>query len=516
VANVVLFNDHIAAKCYNHLKRMLLELAASGPLYRRIYDALRAKILRGELAAGAALPGTRTLARDLGVSRIVVLSAYEQLAAEGYIASEIGSGSRVAAQLPAVQTPSRRRSASQSDVAISAYARRARQLSPQEPPGQQLENDDAIDFRYATTIPDARTVAMWRQAVARAARETQLDYPDPAGLPLLRRVLAEHLREQRGVVAEADDIVIVSGAQQAIDLTARVLCDRGTRIGIEDPHYQGTRQAFAAAGARVIACAVDAEGLDIERHAKRLRDARAVCVTPSHQFPTGAIMSVARRLALLRWAEKHGASIVEDDYDCEFRYGVGAIPALQGLDTHGRVIYIGTFARMLFPALRLGYIVAPPALRDAFRPVKWLADRGSPPLEQQAVASLLESGAYESTRRRNVRALTAKRDAMVAAIAKHFATDDAIATGASSGTHIFLRFPKLQSADALIDAARANGVHVYSARPYFQHAPKHATLILGYTTVAIEEIDAGVDQLAAAYRVAIRQASFQPRRESRM
>jgi len=490
---------------------VLLELAASGPLYRRIYDALRTKILRGDLAAGAPLPGTRTLARDLGVSRIVVLSAYEQLAAEGYIEPAVGSGSRVAAQLPAVQLPSRKRTAAASDVAVSRYARRARQLAPDAAPKKKPA---AIDFQYATTIPDARTVDMWRQAVARAAREPLLDYPDPAGLPLLRRVLAEHLREQRGVIAEADDIIIVSGAQQAIDLTARVLSDRGTRIGIEDPSYQGTRQAFVAAGAHVIACAVDAEGLDIDRHAKRLGHARAVCVTPSHQFPTGAIMSVARRLALLRWADAHNASIIEDDYDCEFRYGVGAIPALQGLDVHGRVIYIGTFARMLFPALRLGYIVAPPALRDAFRAVKWLADRGSPPLEQQAVASLLESGAYESTRRRNVRALTAKRDAMLAAITTHFAAEEVIASGASSGTHIFLRVPRIADAELLVDAALQHGVRVYSGRPYFQRAPKHATLLLGYTTVTVEEIAEGVARLAGAYRNASRNASRSARATS--
>src|SRR6185436_12618311 len=151
-------------------------------------------------------------------------------------------------------------------------------------------------------------------------------------------------------------------------------------------------------------------------------------------------------------ADAQRAWIVEDDYDCEFRYGVGAIPALQGLDTRGRVIYIGTFARMLFPALRLGYIVAPPSLRDAFRAVKWLADRGSPPLEQQAVASLLESGAYESTRRRSARALSAKRDAMVAAIAAHFSSDDVVPTGAASGTHLFLRFPRLRTAERLVDA----------------------------------------------------------------
>lgn len=482
---------------------MLLPLGDSGPLYRRVYEALRRKILSGELPAGTNLPGTRTLATDLGVSRIVVLAAFEQLAAEGYIESRVGSGSRVAVQVPALQAAPRKKIAIANEAAVSAYARRARQLSPQQPPGQEPRRArGAIDFRYATTAPDARTVTMWRQAIARAAAEPQVDYPDPAGLPSLRRVLAAHLREQRGVAADPDDIVIVSGAQQAIDLTARVLCDRGTRIGLEDPHYQGTRQAFLAAGAKVIPCAVDAEGLDIDRHAKRLGDARAVCVTPSHQFPTGAIMSVARRLALLQWAATRGAWIVEDDYDCEFRYGVGAIPALQGLDASGRVIYIGTFARMLFPALRLGYIVAPPALREAFRAVKWLADRGSPPLEQQAVAALVESGAYESLRRRNVRALSAKRDRIVAAIAAHFSSDEVIATGASSGTHLFLCLPHVPASatNDLLEAARANGVHVYSGLPYYQRAPRHATLILGYTTVALGDIDRGVARLAEAYK----------------
>ena len=502
---VVSLNDHISAVCYNHF--MLLPLGDSGPLYRRVYEALREQILGGELAAGTALPGTRTLARDLGVSRIVVLAAFEQLAAEGYIEATVGSGTRVVFSSDGVSSGARLRArhSRENEGPVSEYVRRVRKLGPLWSDGLTARRP-AIDFRYSTTLPDARTVALWRQAIARAAAEPEIDYPDPAGLPSLRRVLASHLREQRGVVAEPDDIIIVSGAQQAIDLTARVLCDRGTRIGLEDPHYQGTRQAFLAAGAKVIPCAVDAEGLDIERHARRLGDARAVCVTPSHQFPTGAIMSVARRLALVRWAEARRAWIVEDDYDCEFRYGVGAIPALQGLDAGGRVIYIGTFARMLFPALRLGYIVAPPALRDAFRAVKWLADRGSAALEQQAVASLLESGAYESLRRRSVRALTGKRDRMVTALAQHFSPEDVVATGASSGTHVFLRLPRVPAAEteSLLEAARAEGVQVYSALPYYQLTPRTAALILGYTTVSADEIDRGVERLARAYREKMR------------
>ncbi|HEY0160819.1 MAG TPA: PLP-dependent aminotransferase family protein, partial [Thermoanaerobaculia bacterium] len=188
--------------------------------------------------------------------------------------------------------------------------------------------------------------------------------------------------------------------------------------------------------------------------------------------------------------------------DCEFRYGVGAIPALQGLDAGGRVIYIGTFARMLFPALRLGYIVAPPALRDAYRAVKWLADRGTAPLEQQAVAALLESGAYESLRRRSVRALAGKRDRMVAALEEHFAPGEVVATGASSGTHVFLRLPRIPAVETerLRELARREGVQVYSGLPYYQAPPRAATLLLGYTTVPAEEIAPGVARLAAACR----------------
>src|SRR5436190_15610744 len=192
-------------------------LPDGGPLYKRVYDALRTKILRGELAAGAPLPGTRTLARDLGVSRIVVLAAYEQLAAEGYIDASVGSGSRVAVQFgDRLQPVHGRLKPAATPQRLSAYARRARQLSPQEPPGQEPRDDGAIDFRYATTTPDARTITMWRHAVARAAGAAQLDYPDPAGLPSLRGALAAYLHEQRGVAADADDIIVSSGAQQAL------------------------------------------------------------------------------------------------------------------------------------------------------------------------------------------------------------------------------------------------------------------------------------------------------------
>jgi GntR family transcriptional regulator/MocR family aminotransferase len=481
---------------------MLLVLQGEGPLYRRLYLALREKILSGEFPAGALLPGSRTLATDLGVSRIVTLAAYEQLAAEGYVESIIGKGTRVAAQLslPLRRSDRAARTDVRSPAPLSAYAKRAQRLAPQTAIASAQKRNE-IDFNYTVTVPEPRTLALWRRAVARATARPQLRYPDPAGLRSLRGQLVTYLREQRGVIAEPDDVLIVSGAQQAIDLTARVLCDRGTVVAIEDPHYQGTRQAFLAAGAELVPCPVDIDGLDIKRGGARVKRARAVCVTPSHQFPTGAIMSVSRRLALLQWARRNGSWIIEDDYDSEFRYGVGAVPALQGLDDSGRVIYIGSFARMLFPSLRLGYIVAPPSLRETFRAVKWLADRGSPTLEQQALATLLESGAYESARRRAVRSLSVKRDKLVSAIEGAFGTK-ARASGAASGTHLFLTFPQLPAAatERLVDAARNEGVVVHSARQYYLRAPRFASLILGYTTVATDDIEEGVKRFARGYR----------------
>src|SRR6267143_2256039 len=436
---------------------MLLPLNGDGPLYRRVCDSVRGRIRSGRWAGGTRLPGTRTLARDLGVSRIVVLTA---------------------------------------------YAQRARRLGPHAfPPRKSGADTQRIDFSYTTTSPDAKTLQLWRRAVTRAAAKPLLDYPESAGLGRLRKLIAEYLREQRGVVADPDDVVVVNGSQQALDITSRLVGGEGTVVGIEDPHYQGTRQAFLAAGATLVPCAVDDDGLDIDRHAARLAGARAICLTPSHQFPTGVVMSIARRLKLLSWAATQGAWIVEDDYDSEFRYGVGAISALQGLDTQGSVLYMGTFARSLFPGLRLGYVVVPHALREHFHAIKWLADRGTSPTEQRALVDLMESGAYESARRRMGRSLAVKRDLLLAALRANFDAREVTWSAGTAGTHLFVRLRRLPARDAgkLISAASRLGVRVYSGQPYFLRSPREATLILGYATVPVAEIESGVGRLARAY-----------------
>jgi GntR family transcriptional regulator / MocR family aminotransferase len=481
---------------------MLLQLKNDGPLYRQVADSVREKIRSGRWPGGMRLPGTRTLARDLGVSRIVVLVAYEQLAAEGYLQARSRSGSRVTDRVAdRLEQPRATPRKQRRPGPLSPYAERARALEPQAfPPPERRPDSHAIDFSYTRTLPDEGTLQSWRRALSRAAAKPLLDYPDPAGSERLRKLIADDLREQRGVIAGAEDVVVVNGSQQALDITARLLVGEGTSIGIEDPHYQGTRQAFLAAGATLIPCPVDEDGLDIGRNAGRLRGARAVCVTPSHQFPTGAVMTAARRLELLSWAAAEDAWIVEDDYESEFRHGVGAISALQGLDTHGRVVYLGTFARSLFPALRLGYVVVPRALRNHFRAIKWLADRGSSPTEQQALAELMESGAFERARRRLGRLLAHKRNALVGALRATFAGREVASSGATSGTHVFLRLRGIRSREtsAIVRRAARRGVRVYSGLPYFLRPPREATLILGYATVREEDIERGISRLGRA------------------
>jgi GntR family transcriptional regulator/MocR family aminotransferase len=475
---------------------MLIQLGTERPLYRAVTAALREAILTGRLEPGSSLPGTRALARELGVSRIVTVAAYEQLASEGYIVSSPGSGSQVA--LVDVR-PGRPPDAAGAHASVSAYAARALALMPHASAAPRTDSPATVDFRYARFVPEERTQRAWSRSLARAGHDAQFDYPDPAGFELLRHEICLHLRRHRGIDATSEDVLVVTGSQQALDLVVRATCEDGTPVGIEDPHYQGARQAFLAAGARLVPCELDDEAFDVTRHAARLRAVRAIYVTPSHQFPTGAVMNVERRLKLLAWANERAGWVIEDDYDSEFHYGSGAIPALRGLDTGGRVIYVGTFARTLSPELRLGYIVAPRALRDTFRAIKWLADRGSSPLEQRALAALMESGMYERAQRRMARSLSERRRLLLSALQSHFSGRNVRWSG--SGAHLFLRFPELAPDDAerLVAEGVRRGVRMYSASPYYLLPPESAALLCGFASLTGDEIERGVERFAAAY-----------------
>jgi GntR family transcriptional regulator / MocR family aminotransferase len=476
---------------------MLIELGSERPLYRAVTVALREAILTGRLEPGSALPSSPTPARELGVSRIVAVAAYEQLAAEGYIVSSPGSGSRVAVGL---DLPHRAAgAASPSPVSVSAYAARALALVPNVSTTAPADGGSTVDFRYGTFEPEERTQRAWSRSLSRAGRAAEFDYPDPAGLEGLRQEICRHLRRHRGIDAIPGDVLVVTGSQQALDLVVRALCEEGTPVGIEDPHYQGARRSFLAMGARLVPCALDEGALDISRHAARLRGVRAIYVTPSHQFPTGAVMNVERRLNLLAWAHERGTWVIEDDYDSEFHYGTGTIPALRGLDASGRVIYVGTFARTLSPELRLGYIVVPPALRDTFHAIKWLADRGSSPIGQRALATMMASGTYERAQRRMARSLSERRQILLLALQARFHGRNVRWSG--SGAHAFLRFPELAPDDAelLVAEGVRHGVRMYSASPHYLLPPESATLLCGFASLTRDEIERGIERFAAAY-----------------
>jgi GntR family transcriptional regulator / MocR family aminotransferase len=363
----------------------------------------------------------------------------------------------------------------------------------------------AHPFRAGLPGLDAFPFDLWTRLIARRWRRVPrqlLDYGDPAGYAPLREVIAAYLGEARAVRCEATQVIVVTGAQQALDLAARVLLDPGDTAWVEDPGYQGVRGALIAAGIRLAPIPVDGEGLDVQRAARRAPGARLVYVTPSHQYPLGVTMSLNRRLALLEWASASGAWILEDDYDSEYRYAGRPLAALQGLDTAGRVIYAGTFSKVLFPALRLGYLVVPPELVDPFVAARALTDRHSPSVPQAALADFIEGGHFARHVRRT-RGLYAERQAALVRAARRTLGELLEVAPAEAGMHLVGWLP-----DGVDDcvAARAGLVHEVEATPLSAYRVRPAQrgerggLILGYAAYAPREIDDACTRLAAALR----------------
>ncbi len=474
--------------------QFLIPLERQGePLSRQIYAGLRHGILAGTFGAGERLPSTRDLAEQLGVSRTVVVLAYEQLLSEGFVVGRVGAGTYVpdglAAAAPGAGPPPAQPRLSRFG-AFAAGVRAAVEFPA--PPLKALR----YDFAYGRSDVDCFPFEHWWRLLHRCARRTAvrgLDYGDAAGIDALREAIAAHLRRSRAVACDATQVVIVNGSQQALDLIARVLIERGDRVVIEDPLYQGTRQVLRAAGARVDAVPVDRDGLDPAALPAR---ARLLFVTPSHQYPTGAILSLARRQALLHWAERADALIVEDDYDGEFRYDGRRLESLQGLDRRGRVVYVGTFSRTIFSALRLGYVVLPRALVGAFTAAKWLCDRHTATLEQETLAEFIRSGQYERHLRRLRRRSAVAREALLDALRRHVG-DRVEVTGDGAGAHVVLWLDGRRLEAAAVAAAAARGVGVYGIAPYFSAQPARPGIILGYSRMRVADIREGVKRLAA-------------------
>jgi GntR family transcriptional regulator/MocR family aminotransferase len=311
------------------------------------------------------------------------------------------------------------------------------------------------------------------------------------GEETLRDAIAAHLRRSRAVMCDASQVIIVNGSQQALDLLTRALVERGDRVAIEDPQYQGGREVFIAAGARLHPVPVDDDGLI---PAKLPKSARLAFVTPSHQFPTGAVLPLARRLALLEWAKRTEAVIIEDDYDGEFRYEGQAVESLQGLDSEGRVVYIGTFSRTVFPALRIGYMIAPKPLVPALMGAKWLADRHTPTLEQETLAEFISSGAYERHLRRARKTNEGRRAALMESIERYLG-DRVRVTGDRAGTHVVLWPDSKMSEQEIVAKAAERDVTIYGIAPYYYGRQKRAGLMIGYSRMKETEIREGIKRL---------------------
>jgi GntR family transcriptional regulator/MocR family aminotransferase len=484
---------------------VLTSRSRSEPLHAQLYRALRAAILRGELGPGARLPSTRALAADEGLARNTVLRAYDQLLGEGYVVGRRGSATRVAAEIPddvaeiARAAHRRRRARRPGAPRLSRWGARL----PDAPPSwASRERALRWDFRYGRPSFSDFPHATWARILARRARAAtvrDLDYGDPAGLPELRAAIADYLGRARAVDCRPEQVVVVHGTQQGLDLVARVLLDPGDRVLIEEPHYSGARRILEAAGARLVAVPVDRDGFDVGRAGRAGARARLAYVTPSHQFPTGVVMTLPRRLALLAWAERAGAWVVEDDYDSEYRYGGRPIESLQGLDRAGRVIYLGTFSKVLFPALRLGYLVLPPELVGPCTTAKALADTGSPGLEQRALADFLGGGHFERYLRRTRARNRERRATLLAAVTEHFG-DRVEVAGANAGLHllVWLRGVPAAAAPRLVTRAARQGVGVYTPDHFYLGRPPGAGLVLGYASLDEGAIREGVRRLARA------------------
>lgn len=473
--------------------QLLIPLLKRGePLFKQIYRGLRKAILDGTLSTGHKLPSTRALAEQLGVSRTAALMAYEQLLAEGFASGRAGSGTYVS---KAVEAPGKVAVRRAPQVTLSRFGTAASVAAKTIHLPSQAPRPQPYDFAFGISDIEIFPFQAWRrmlQRCARLTRVTQLDYASAAGSFPLRDAICSHLRRSRAVVCDPEQIIVVNGSQQALDLIARVFIEPGDTVAIENPSYQGTREVLRVAGAHLVPVSVDWNGLNPARLPSR---ARLAFVTPSHQFPTGAILPMERRFALLAWAKRVRALILEDDYDGEFYYQGQPIESLQGLDREGRVVYVGTFSRTIFSALRIGYLVAPKVLVETLTVAKWLCDRHTATLEQETLAEFISSGLYERYLRRVRRRNASRREVLLNSI-ERFIADRAEVSGDGAGAHIVLWPKRRVSETQIISEARARGILIYGLAPYHLGKPHRTGLLLGYSRLRESEIREGIRRLS--------------------
>jgi GntR family transcriptional regulator/MocR family aminotransferase len=478
-------------------------LADNGaPLYRQIYEAIRRAILSGEFPPGRKLSSSRALAAELGVSRITVVNAYDQLFAEGYLEGKAGAGTFVAAELPddllqtaAQKTPGPAKPSEALALRLSNFGERLAQKSMNAVREQTIATFKP--FQNGLTAVEEFPFDIWARLAGRWQRNPTrnvLGYGDPQGYRPLREAVAAHLASARGVNCSAEQVIITSGAQQALDLTARIFIMPGDAVLIEDPCYQEARGAFEAAGANVIPVAVDSEGIDPGRAPGGGAHAKLVYVTPSHQYPLGVTMSLARRLALIEWAREANAWIIEDDYNSEFRYAGRPLASLQGLDPAGRVIYVGTFSKTIFPSLRLGCLVLPEGLVDIFSAARALNDVHSSLIDQAVLAEFISEGHFARHVRRMRTLYEARQVTLVEECRKQLGGLLEIEK-TDAGMHLVGWLPEGMDDAEISEKAAKRGLHLSPLSAYFSEKPPCGGVILGYTAFDEKQIKYGVRTL---------------------
>ncbi len=484
------------------LPTLEIDRDAATPIAVQLTSALREAIFTGALAPGQRLPSSRTLARDQNVSRTTAVAVFEQLTAEDLIVSHVGAGSFVNDALEGSR-PARPDRHSAPPEAARQPARLARLA--QEASGQYFTRlvhpTKSRAFVTGTPAYEAFPVALWARLTARCWRESRglmLGYPEPGGLMALRRAISSHLRANRGVICEPEEIFIVNGAQEAFNRIGNILLDPGDRVWFENPGAIGARNGLLSCGAELVPVPIDGEGIDVVAGLEKAAGFRLAFVTPSHQHPTGVTMSLARRFELLRAAEHAGAWIVEDDYDGEFFYSGRPLPTLKSVDTTGRVIYVGTFSKSLFPALRIGFIVAPPALAGVFDRIAGATVQGVATNQQSVLASFIEEGHFASHIRR-MRRLYAERQEVLLESAGSTLAGALDVERAESGFQTIGRLAEGLSEDEIAREALEEGIVVAPIGRFCLAPIAMKGLVLGFSACQPREIRSGIEILAGIF-----------------
>jgi GntR family transcriptional regulator/MocR family aminotransferase len=475
-----------------------IDRSSGVPLHKQIYDGYRSAILRGDLRAGQQVTSSRTFARDLHVSRFPVLNAYAQLLAEGYFESRVGAGTFISSSLPEqlMSVPRTASVPSQTPSGPRPVSRRAL-LVPAFLPSLTLRGWGAFGVHQPAF--DQFPFQAWSSLVMRHSQSPQasaIHHIDPQGLPRFREEICSYLRTARGVKCNASQIMIVSGSQQALDITARVLFDPGSRVWVEEPGYSLERSVLIAAGCTLCPVPVDEDGMDVAAGIKRFRKARAAFVTPSHQYPLGSTMSASRRLQLLNWAQSSGAWIIEDDYDSEYRYESQPVASLQGLDANSRVIYIGTFSKVLFASLRIGYLVIPPDLVDRFVAVRFAMDIFPPYLYQEVLTDFMRMGHFGRHIRRMRQLYSERRTVLAESLRKEFGAMAEV-HGAEAGMHLTITLPKGIRDREIAARAAQERLWLNPLSPSYMGDGVKQGFILGFGSTPADQIPRAVARMKA-------------------